>query len=325
MKRLQRSVSEKQYSKTKPLSYGRVWLTHHTQSFVSSLIQLLATPLPSLMTVAVIGIALALPTGLYLLLENIQAMSGDWDNTVQISLFLKKNVDNAQAHVLADQLRQRTDIENVQVITPQQALEEYRLFSGFGEALTALPENPLPAVLVLQLASDTLDPKASEQLAQALNALPEVDIAQLDMRWLKRLLAIIELIQRGVLILAILLSLTVLLVVGNTIRLAIYNRRQEIEINKLVGATDAFIRRPFLYSGFWYGFGGSLIAWLLVNLALWLLQAPVEQLKILYYSQFELMTLTFWASLILFTSGSLLGLIGAGLAVERHLKEIQPR
>lgn len=318
-------VSEKQYSKTKPLFFISVWLTHHTQSFVSSLIQLLATPLPSLMTVAVIGIALALPTGLYLVLENIQAMSGDWDNTVQISLFLKKEVDNAQAHVLADQLRRRTDIEHVQVITPEQALEEYRLFSGFGEALTELAENPLPAVLVLQLATDDINPQASEQLAAALNELPEVDIAQLDMRWLKRLLAIIELIQRGVLILAILLSLTVLLVVGNTIRLAIYNRRQEIEINKLVGATDAFIRRPFLYSGFWYGFGGSLVAWLLVNIALWLLHAPVKQLKILYYSQFELLNLNLLASLILFVSGALLGLIGAGLAVERHLQEIQPR
>jgi cell division transport system permease protein len=145
------------------------------------------------------------------------------------------------------------------------------------------------------------------------------------MLWLKRLFAIMEIVRRGVLILAGLLSLAVLLIIGNTIRLTIYNRREEIEIYKLIGATDAFIRRPFLYTGFWYGLSGSSMAWLLVNFSFWFLQEPVKQLTTLYDSQFELVTLRLLSSLILLSTGVLLGLVGAWLAVGRHLKNIQPR
>jgi len=299
------------------------WLWHHFFALFNSLAQIAKTPVPSLMTVSVIGIALALPTGLYFLLENAQQVSHQWGGAGQMSLFIKHEIDEERVHQLAEQLYQHPDIAGVKVITPDEALQEYRSFSGFKEALDAVEENPLPAVLVIQpLSSET---SANEHLINSLQKLPEVDIAQFDMLWLKRLFAIMEIVQRGILILAGLLSLAVLLVIGNTIRLAIYNRREEIEITKLVGATDAFIRRPFLYTGFWYGFLGGLIAWLLINFSFLLLQEPVKRLTALYYSQFELVTLDIFSSIVLLLSGTLLGLVGAWLSVNHHLKEILPR
>ena len=309
----------------KPPSPTTAWLSHHLYVFFFSLGQIARTPLPSLMTAAVIGIALALPTGLYLLLENVQDISRDWGGAAQISLFLNKNLTEAQVHKLAEQLLQRPDISTIRIITPAEALEEYRTLSGFGEALSALKENPLPPVLVVQPAIPQTDFTAGEAVLDSLSQLKEVEVAQFDMLWLKRLYAMIEIVRRGIGILATLLSLAVLLVIGNTIRLSIYNRREEIEIYKLVGATDAFIRRPFLYVGFWYGLSGGLIAWLLVNLSFWLLQAPVKKLTALYYSQFELVTLDIFSSTVLLLTGALLGLAGASLAVGYHLKDIQPR
>lgn len=299
------------------------WLSHHLHLFFFSLGQLLKNPIPSLMTAAVIGIALALPSGLYLLLENFQQISQNWGGTVQISLFIKKEVGEENTQILIEQLQQWEDIENVRLITPTEALAEYRQLSGFGEALDVLEENPLPAVLVIK--PHLIQQEEVETLVNKLAKLAEVDIAQLDMQWLKRLLAMITIMRQGIFILSSLLALAVLLIVGNTIRLAIYNRREEIEVNKLFGATDAFIRRPFLYSGLWYGLTGAVIAWILVNGAFWLLQEPVKQLTALYYSHFELITLNLFTGFILLLIGMLLGLMGAWLSVGRHLKEIQPR
>lgn len=298
------------------------WLAHNFSVLISSFREIIHTPLPSAMTTTVIGIALALPTGLYVLLENVQNISGEWGGVAQISLFLKSDVDEKQVHLLADQLLNQNEIASVQVIMPEEALAEYKKLSGFGEALTALEDNPLPAVLVIQ--PNNTDSSTTENLLEYLSKLPEVDIAQFDMLWLKRLFAIVKIVQRGVVLLAILLCLAVLLVIGNTIRLAIDNRHDEIEITKLVGGTDAFIRRPFLYTGFWYGLLGSLIAWLLIQLSFWLLQTPVKQLTTLYYSEFEMVTLNFSSSLTLIISGSSLGLLGSWLAVGQHLKQIQP-
>jgi cell division transport system permease protein len=323
MKKSTRSQSRHPPRFKAPSQPGFAWLWQHFFALLKSLAQMAKTPIPSLMTISVIGIALALPTGLYLLLENAQQVSHQWGGAGQMSLFLKHDLEGARVHQLADQLYQRPDIAGVKVITPEEALQEYRAFSGFKEALNALDENPLPAVLVIQPISG--ETNANEHLINSLQQLPEVEIAQFDMLWLKRLFAIMEIVQRGILILASLLSLAVLLVIGNTIRLAIYNRREEIEITKLVGATDAFIRRPFLYTGFWYGFLGGLIAWLLVNFSFLLLQEPVKRLTTLYYSQFELVTLDIFSSIVLLLSGAMLGLAGAWLSVNHHLKEILPR
>lgn len=300
------------------------WLSQHVDCLVASGLQLLRTPLASLMTIAVLGIALALPASLYLLLENVQQVSRDWNSTAQISLFLKPKISDEAVKNLADSLYQRREIKSLRVIHRDEALNEYKMLSGFSEALKVMEENPLPTVLVIQ-PLDEISPDANQALYDSLRKLPEVETAQFDMRWLHRLYAMMEIAKRGILVLSALFALGVLLIIGNTIRLTIYNRREEIEVVKLLGATDVFIRRPFLYSGFWYGILGGMTAWLVVNLSFWWLQAPVRQLAALYHSQFELITLNIVAGLVLLIGGAFLGVIGAGLAVGRHLKEIQPR
>jgi cell division transport system permease protein len=301
----------------------QAWANHHLYAFFSSLGQLARAPLPSLMTAAVIGIALALPAGLYLLLENAIKISEGWDNSVYMSLFLHNDIHDEQAEILAAELRNHPSISHVRLITRAQALEEYRQLSGFNDAINALDDNPLPTVVVVSpilSGSDT-----AQALLTELQKLPQVDIAQFDMRWLQRLFAMMDIGRRGVLILALLLSLAVILVIGNTIRLAVQNRQAEIEINKLFGATDSFIRRPFLYTGLWFGLGGGIIAALLVELSLRTLAAPVQQLAALYASEYQLIHLNPHITALMLASSMLLGLLGAWLAVARHLYKIQPR
>lgn len=307
-----------------PVTALRVYLLRHMQVFFYSLGVLSRSPFATLMTTAVIGIALALPSGLHVVLQNAQQLSGGWDGAAQISLFLKRSVPNEEANRLARQLQKLPEVASVNYISRSEALQEFQRLSGFGDALEALKENPLPSVLVIHPTANASTPAATERLLQRLQAYPPVDVAQLDMQWVKRLYVIMELVRRGVVVLAALLALAVLLVVGNTIRLAIQNRRDEIVVMKLIGGTDGFIRRPFLYTGFWYGLFGGVIAWLLVSLSLSILSDPVERLTGLYQSQFELSGLDFTTTGILLGTSILLGLAGSWLAVGRHLRDIEP-
>lgn len=306
-----------------PLSV-RVYLARHVQMALNSLGRLYRAPLASLMTAAVIGIALALPSGLYLLTGNLQRLTTQWDGGAGLSLFLRHDVTLTRAEALADRLRGWPEVGELQLITPEQALGEFRKLSGFGDTLEALDENPLPAVLAIRLADGATGAAAASDLAQRLQALPEVDLAQLDLQWVKRFNAIVAIVERSIWVLAGLLGLAVLLVTGNTIRLEIQNRREEIEITKLIGATGAFIRRPFLYSGVWYGLCGALLAALLVELAFLQLDDPVRRLAGLYQSGFRLQALSLGDTLGLLMAGALLGLLGAWLAVGRHLSAIEP-
>lgn len=318
--------SEESRSKTAKKPRGRLnaYLTHHLWVLVSSLGQLSRTPFATFMTAAVIGIALALPAGLYSLLNNVQQLATGWEGTAQVSLFIKEEVTEPSIQALARKLGSWDGVAEVRYISRAQALAEFRELSGFGAALDTLDANPLPAVLVLRPTVSATDPEHMQRLLGRLRALPAVELAQLDMDWIRRLNAIIALGQRGVLLLGALLSLAILLVVGNTIRLTILARRREIVVTKLIGATNAFIRRPFLYTGLWYGLMGALIAWLLVSLLIGLLGGPVSRLSVLYDSDFRLAGLDLATSLALLASGTLLGLAGSWLAVGRHLQAIEP-
>ncbi|MBK9132298.1 MAG: cell division protein FtsX [Gammaproteobacteria bacterium] len=302
----------------------RAYGEHHLQSLLDSLGRLARNPVASAMTVAVIGIALALPTGLHVVLKNVQAVSSGWENAAQISLFLRKDLREERLRKLVSELKAMPEVAVVTYVSPDEALQEFQRMSGFGEAVNALQQNPLPGVLIVQPALAASAPAAVEGLLERLRGHPDVELAQLDMEWIKRLYAMMEIAKRGVAVLASVLALAVLLIVGNTIRLAIQNRRDEIEVQKLIGATDAFIRRPFLYSGLWHGVLGALIAWLLVNISLWVLSAPVARLSSLYDSRFQLDGLGWGSTLYLMLFGALLGYIGAWLAVDRHLRTIEP-
>jgi cell division transport system permease protein len=301
------------------------WALWHSQSLIYTLGQLANAPLNTLMIAAVIGIALALPAGLLVLLDNAQGLSRSWESAAQISLFLKPEVSDTEAAKLAKTLQRRSELERVRIITREQAFQEYQQLSGFKDALAVLgDENPLPAVLVLQLAQGQANPAGVDRLLEALRKEPQVEIAQFDLDWLRRLHAIIELVRHGVTVIGVLLGVGVLLIVGNTIRASVEKRREEIEVAKLLGATDAFIRRPFLYTGLWYGLLGGIVACLFVAISLGLLQAPVRQLAALYRSDFSLSIMNADTLLTIWMVGALLGVIGSWLAVGRHLAAIEP-
>lgn len=302
----------------------QIWLQRHAQVLLASLGRLVRAPLATLMTSAVIGIALALPVGMHVVINNLQNISGGWEHGASISLFLKQEIDDQQAAALADKLRQHQRIESIQLVSKAAALDEFRRLSGFGEALQALDDNPLPALLVVQPKANFSDAQSAQHLVQELEMLPEADVVKLDLQWVQRLQALARIAQRGVAVLTSLLGLAVLLVIGNTIRLEIQNRHAEIEINKLIGATNAFIRRPFLYTGLWYGVFGGVLAWILVSLSIGLLSGPVASLASLYQSTFELASLDGAGALLLLSGSAGLGLAGSWLAVARHLSMIEP-
>ncbi len=310
----------------KPLAHNLLgaYVLDHTRTLLSTLGRLYRTPGSSLMTMAVIGIALALPSGLYVLIKNLQSITGNWGNVAQVSLFLKPGTRTNQMHVLANRLGARGDIAIIKTVSADQALDEFRQQSGFGQALDSLDENPLPHVIVINPILTEQSEDKVKRLAEELKRLPEVDMAMLDMQWLQRLNAMMDIARRAVVGIALLFAIAVLLIVGNTIRLDIQNRRNEIKVTKLVGATDAFIRRPFLYGGVWYGVIGGLIAWITIQIALALVENPAQRLAVLYSSRFQLLGLDGLDTLIILTLGGALGLGGSWLAVSQHLSQIEP-
>jgi cell division transport system permease protein len=300
----------------------KAWLRDHLRVAVTSLGRLYRNAGTSLMTAAVIGISLSLPAAMQVLIGNAQTLSGSWEGAARISLYLKTGIGDADARALADKLRSTDGVADVQYISADQALAEFKQLSGFGDAMAVLDKNPIPAVLVIHPTDGS--PEGAAALEHSLAGLPQVDQVRLDLQWLKRLSAILDIVRRVTEILAALLGLAVVLVVGNTIRLEIGGRRTEIEVSKLLGATDGFIRRPFLYHGAWYGLAGGLLACILVGVAVVLVEGPVGQLSGLYGSAFTLQGLGFGGTLALVGAGALLGWAGSWLAVARHLRAIEP-
>jgi cell division transport system permease protein len=300
------------------------YLIHHLQMFIASLGFLSRQPVSTLMTSAVIAIALALPAGLYVALDNVSQLSAGWDGSTRISLFLEDKVDLRQAEKFAAGLRLRKEIENVIIIDRDKGLKQFQALSGFGDAIEFLDENPLPHVITVQPVVEHQHPERVIHLLEALQQENQVELAQLDMQWVKRLYTLLDVARRGVWIIGSLLGLAVLLIIGNTIRLDIQNRREAIEVSKLIGASDAFIRRPFLYTGLWYGLTGGLLAWVLIAISLGIMAEPVQKLATLYHSSYELSGLNHSNIVILIMISCALGLGGSWLAVGRHLKEIEP-
>ena len=308
----------------RPATANRVtaWLLHHLQSLVFSLGKIYQAPTTTIMTVAVIGITLSLPGGFYLFLKNIDAVSGDFRSTTQISLYLDLGVQENRARALQKEIAAMANVESTVFISREQALEEFRDSSGFGKSIDTLSSNPLPHTIVVQ--PGEVDSFGARNLLNALQAMPEVEIAKLDTEWLERLYTIVEIARRSVTIITILFACAVLLIIGNTIRLDIQNRYQEIIVTKLIGATDAFIRRPFLYGGVWYGLFGGIISWLIVEIGYLAIASPLERLSFLYQSDATLITFSLGDFIILISSSTLLGLAGSWIAVARHLRQIEP-
>ena len=302
-----------------------VYFARHAHALLASLGRLVRTPFATLLTVLVIALALALPLALQLFVTNAAAATGGFAEAVDMSVYFKTGVAMDRVQQLARNARANHAVASVAVISADQALEEFRHYSGFGAALKSLQDNPLPHVLHVHPAPDASSPAALESLRRYFAAWPEVDIVQMDAEWVLRFNAILEVLRRVLAITAVLLAAGVLAVIGNTIRLEILNRRAEIEVTKLVGGTNAFVRRPFLYTGALYGLAGALTAWGIVAAAVLILDEPVATLAQLYGSHFALSGPTQIEIAILVGGGAVLGWLGAWISAARHLHAIEPR
>jgi len=302
----------------------RVYFSRHAQTLVGSFGRLVHNPLATLLTIAVIGIALALPVSLQLLVTNARLATGNLRSAVDISVYFKPDVAWPKVQQLANNLRERTGVSAVRAISADQGMAEFRKFSGFGSALDALSGNPLPHVMVVSPAPNRATPADVDALRAYLRNWPEVDLVQVDTEWVARFQSILEVMRGIVAIATLLLGVGVIVIIGNTIRLDILNRRAEIEVTKLVGGSDGFVRRPFLYGGIWYGLGGAAVALGIVTAAVAFLRGPVDRLAALYGSQFQLIGLNFDQALVLLGAGAFLGLLGSWLMASHHLRAIEP-
>ncbi|WKE65472.1 permease-like cell division protein FtsX [Gallaecimonas kandeliae] len=301
-----------------------MYFVRHMQQGLGSLGELWRAPLASLLTVAVLGFSLTLPTTFYVLLKNVEGVSAQFDKASQITLFLKDSVNLEEAAKAATRIGLYPEVAKAKLVTRDEGLTEFREKSGFGEALDYLDDNPLPNLILVTPTERHSSPAAAQALLDKLDGEREVEQGRLDLDWLKRLDALLTLARDAVTLVAGLLLVTMVLVVGNTIRLLIEHRRDSINVMKMVGATDAFVRRPFLYTGFWYGLAAGLMALLLVSLGLLWLERSVAQLVDIYDSRFVLSGLGGQEALAVLGLSVLLGLSGAYLAVWRHLKAMEP-
>ena len=307
-----------------PLSALSTWLERHVQTLVSSLGKLVRQPFASALTIGVIGLGLALPACLHLVVVNATAVTAGIGRTVQLSVYLKMPTTPEQALKVRQVIAARDDVLDARLVPPDEGLKEFEAMSGFGDALKALTDNPLPYAVTLRPAPLFDSPEAIDSLASELRGLPEVEIVQVDTEWVRRLNAILDALEQVVRVAAVLLGLGVIAIAGNTIRLDINSRREEIEVIKLVGGSNAFVRRPFLYSGVWYGLGGGLLAWLLVAIAVAFLAGPIERVATLYASAFRLQGLDRHAILALVMGGPVLGWLGSWVTASYHLRRIEP-
>ena len=302
----------------------RSYWAHHKTSFSSSLFRLLATPLQTLMTALVVAIALALPAILLVAMDNVEKLGDSWDADPKITIYLNPRARENAISLLSSKLEERAEIKEVSYVSADQALEEFQSFSGFGEALSALDDNPLPASLIISLNDPKIVPEQLQQLTTDISEEAIVDELSLDMDWVRRLQELMLFGKKLVTALAVLLGIGVLVAIGNTIRLAIESRRDEILVVKLVGGTNGFVRRPFLYAGGWYGFMGGVLACFIVLACGIFLDSTVANIAFLYESHFSLRGLSLDdAALLLFLS-TFLGWFGAWAAVGRHLSQIEP-
>lgn len=296
-----------------------VWWDHHLHSIVYSLGRAMRKPWATLLTMAVMALALALPLGLSIALDNLKHFAGSVQQSRDINVFLKTGVDAAAANALAGTLRGRADVAAVALRTPEQGMAELRDSAGLGEALDALDDNPLPTLLIVT-------PAAADdaQLAAALSALPQADLVQHDALWRKRLDGWLRFGERLVQVLSVLLGAGAALVVGNTVRLDIQSRREEIGVLQLLGASDGFIRRPFLYLGAWYGFGAGVMALGLIAASGLALGPPLAELADSYGSHFALHGLDALHSAFVLLGTLLLGWLGAWLVTGHFLRQTRP-
>jgi cell division transport system permease protein len=294
----------------------------HKENIKSSLLKLVQKPASSLLTILVIAVAITIPTTLWQIIKNAKIIGQNWDGKTKISCFLTKNTQFNTANKLAQQLSRQAPITKTVIKTPDEALSEFKELTDFDEVLDVLDTNPLPFVIIVTPAKD-LTSKQIAQLSQQLEQLPQIESALIDLAWLKKLMAFIEVLSTAMIILMLLLFIAVILVIGNTIRLEVQNRQSQIQVMNLVGASPAFIKRPFLYTGFWLGLFGGILSWLFTFISLHMLKKPVVYFSSLYANEFNLQHLEIQNAIMLIVCIAFLGWIGALISASLVLKKMQ--
>lgn len=312
------SATPKKNSNSPLRRFLTTYSIRHAQAILLTLGQITRAPFTTILIFLVMGIALAFPTGLFVALKNVQILSQSWNGHSPIVLYLKLPAVDAESLALVKQIEARPEIKKVEYISPQQGLADFQKQSGFSDLINILKKNPLPASLIVTPKEDYQSPAATETLLNSLKALPQVDLAKLDLNWVQRLDALLKLAEKLTYGLSLLLGLGVILITSSTIHLALQNHREEIAVYQLLGATDRFIRRPFLYRGTLYGLLGGIVAWLIVSILLAYLATPTETLSQLYGSTFSLEGLGAKNGFGLLLLSMLLGWVGAAVAVFRH-------
>lgn len=302
----------------------KAYRDQHAQTLFSSLGRLVSTPFSSIMTIGVLALAIALASGFYLVVVNLQQLTSGLEASNQISLFMRDEISEAHAKKFADSIRGNPNVQRVSVITKKEAMDEFKRFSGFGEAIDVLEKNPLPVVIQVLPKDSLVDRQALTNLLEDFKKSTEVDFAQMDLAWVERLQSIVYTAKLSAIILAVLLGFAVFFIAGNTIRLEIHDRRHEIIISKLVGATNGFIKRPFLYTGFWIGFLSGVAAWFIVTFILLILRPSVENISGLYEGSFHLLFFSYTETLILLFTSTLLTVVGSLLVLHFQIKQLQP-
>lgn len=309
-------------SVTRTVDLIKAWMAHHNNALNATIVHFQGHKLSSFISLLVIGIVIALPSLLYVTLTNISALSGDWGGKPRISLYLEREVTQSVGRNIADEISADAKIESVRFISSEAALKDFQQLSGLSDVMNSLERNPLPHVIEVVL--KTMDPIASKELAAAWRNSDSIAKVSFDLAWLERLTALLGFGKRLVGALSLILGFGVILIMANTIRLTIENRRQEIEVIKLVGGSDSFVRRPFLYLGLSYGLGGAFLAIAILQFVQRFLAGPVEILAQSYLDGFALEGLSLSGYLVMLTIGSVLGILAALLAVSKHLQAIEP-
>lgn len=296
----------------------------HFQQAKASFNDIWRTPIAAFLTMLVLGVSLALPASLYIVLKNTETASQNWSTPAEINLFLKKEMSETRYQNLMKRLNNYKEIEQIEYISKSEGMVNFSRTSGFNAALKFLDKNPLPAVIVVTPKPYYRTAIAAQELLVKLEREAEVQQGKLDITWLSRLDGVIDLFSDVVWLLSILLIIAVLLITGNTIRLNILSQRAEIEVMKLVGATNSFIQRPFLYTGFWYGIIGGLLAWLVSSLMLYWIEGAVLNLTQLYHTDFIMEGLVISEVVILLLVAVIMGLSSAAMSVKYYVAGIEP-
>lgn len=304
------------------------WFTAHARALIATIGLMVRAPIGTALTAAIVGIALALPLGLYLTVDGLSSLTAQWDQGAQISVFLRDNVSDADATALARTLTAREDVYSVDALGRGDVLADFERLTGLAGVSAAFEnKNPLPAVLVIKAAGRLSDPTtrpALQALVSDLRAMPRVEFVEFDTQWLARLNGVLAVVNRGTVIFAALLVGSLLLVVGNVVRVMVEGRRDEVEIARLVGATDAFVKRPFLYTGAVLGLLGAVVGWLVLFVASEAISEPLSGLVALYPGSPRASSVGFGAFVTLLLAGALIGWLGAWVAATRQLRSMEP-